>query len=159
MRIVAKKSAGILMYRQKSGKTEVLLAHPGGPFWKNKDAGAWTIPKGEIGDEESLAAAKREFFEETGFQAEGEFIPLKAIVQKNGKLVQAWAVEGDLDTSLVKSNEFELQWPPRSGKRMMVPEVDRAEWFSVEDAVEKINPAQAALVLELEEKLVKKQDK
>jgi predicted NUDIX family NTP pyrophosphohydrolase len=153
MRIVAKKSAGILMFRQKNGQTEVLLAHPGGPFWKNKDAGAWTIPKGEIGDEESLAAAKREFFEETGFPVEGDFIPLKSIVQKNGKLVQAWAVEGDLETSLVKSNEFELQWPPKSGKRMMVPEVDRAEWFSVEDAVEKINPAQAALVRELESKL------
>ncbi len=141
------------MYRQKTGQIQVLLAHPGGPFWKNKDAGAWTIPKGEIGDEEALAAAKREFFEETGFQVDGEFIPLKAIVQKNGKLVQAWAVKGDLDVSQVKSNEFELQWPPRSGKRMMVPEIDRAEWFSVEDAVEKINPAQAALVRELESKL------
>jgi predicted NUDIX family NTP pyrophosphohydrolase len=156
MRIVAKKSAGILMYRQKNGQAEVLLAHPGGPFWKNKDAGAWTIPKGEIGDEESLTAAKREFFEETGFQVDGEFIPLTAITQKNGKLVQVWAVEGDLDTSQVKSNEFELQWPPRSGKRMMVPEVDRAEWFSVEEAVEKINPAQAALVRELESKLAGK---
>lgn len=145
------------MYRQKNGSTEVLLAHPGGPFWKNKDAGAWTIPKGEIGDEESLAAARREFFEETGFQVAGEFIPLKSIVQKNGKLVQAWAVEGDLDTSQVKSNEFELQWPPRSGKRMTVPEIDRAEWFSVEEAVEKINPAQAALVRELESKLARNQ--
>lgn len=145
------------MYRQKNGSTEVLLAHPGGPFWKNKDAGVWTIPKGEIGDEESLAAARREFFEETGFQVAGEFIPLKSIVQKNGKLVQAWAVEGDLDTSQVKSNEFELQWPPRSGKRMMVPEIDRAEWFSVEEAVEKINPAQAALVRELESKLARNQ--
>lgn len=147
------------MFRRDNGKTEVLLAHPGGPFWKNKDAGAWTIPKGEIGEEESLAAAKREFYEETGFQVDGEFIPLKSIVQKNGKLVQAWAVEGDLDANQVKSNEFELQWPPRSGKRMMVPEVDRAEWFSVEEAVERINPAQAALVRELEEKLAGKQAK
>lgn len=153
MRIVAKKSAGILMYRQSNGKVEVLLAHPGGPFWKNKDLGAWTIPKGEIGDEDPFAAAKREFFEETGSQVEGKFIPLKPIVQKNGKQVQAWAVEGDLDTSQLKSNEFELEWPPRSGKRIMVPEIERAEWFNVETAIEKINPAQAALVKELAEKM------
>jgi predicted NUDIX family NTP pyrophosphohydrolase len=148
-----KKSAGILMYRQRQGKLQVLLAHPGGPFWKNKDAGAWTIPKGEIGDEDPLAAAQREFFEETGFEVAGDFIPLTAITQKNGKLVQAWAVQGDLDETQVKSNEFELQWPPGSGRRMMVPEVDRAEWFGVDEAVKRINPAQAALVRELQNKL------
>jgi predicted NUDIX family NTP pyrophosphohydrolase len=144
-----KTSAGILMYRRTAAGVEVLLVKPGGPFWKNKDAGAWSIPKGEYTDEDPLAAAKREFLEETGFPVEGEFKALARITQKSGKEVLAWAVEGDLDASAAKSNEFEIEWPPRSGKRMMIPEVDRAEWFAMAQALKKINSAQAELVREL----------
>lgn len=148
---VPKTSAGILMYRRTLAGVEVLLIKPGGPFWKNKDAGAWSIPKGEYTDEEPLAAAKREFLEETGFPVEGEFRALARITQKGGKEVLAWAVEGDLDAAAAKSNEFELEWPPKSGKRMMVPEVERAEWFPLKTALGKINVAQADLVRELAE--------
>lgn len=140
---MAKKSAGLLMYRRRDHGLEVLLVHPGGPFWAKKDAGAWTVPKGEyLEDEEPLAAARREFEEETGFVAEGEFVPLGNVKQKSGKVVMAWAVEGDLDAALVKSNTCWIEWPPRSGVKVEVPEVDRAEWFSVKAAREKMIEAQ-----------------
>ena len=123
--------------------------HPGGPLWAKKDAGAWTIPKGEFEDEDPLAAARREFKEETGLELSGEFQPLAPVTLKSGKLVFAWAVEGDLDASQVRSNMFDLEWPPRSGRRMSVPEVDRGEWFSLRAALEKINPAQGGFIREL----------
>jgi predicted NUDIX family NTP pyrophosphohydrolase len=145
-----KKSAGILLYRKNGDKNEVMLVHPGGPFWKNKDAGAWSIPKGEFsGGEEPLTAAIREFEEELGSQPKGNFIPLKAIKQKSGKVVYAWAVEGDLDVEKIKSNVFEMEWPPGSGKRSFFPEVDKADWFSIAHAKQKINGAQVAFLNEL----------
>lgn len=145
-----KVSAGLLMYRVREGELEFLLVHPGGPFWKNKDAGAWTIPKGEIqAGEEPLNTALREFEEELGSQAEGKFIELKPVTQKGGKLVHAWAVEGDLDPAHIQSNTFEMEWPPRSGKFQTFPEVDRAEFFRMAEAREKINPAQWAFLEEL----------
>ena len=141
-------SAGILLYRRRGGELEVLLVHPGGPFWARRDAGAWSIPKGEYApDEEPLAAARREFQEELGVAPpEGPALELGEIRQRGGKLVRAWALEGDLDASAVTSNTFELEWPPRSGRLMEVPEVDRAEWLTLERAREKINPAQAELL-------------
>lgn len=144
-----KTSAGILLYRKREGLLEVLLVHPGGPFWANKDAGAWTIPKGEFTDEDPLAAAQREFKEETSFDIVGDFRPLAPQTLKSGKVVYAWAVEGDIDASQVRSNLFEVEWPHRSGKRIRVPEVDRGGWFSVEEALKKINPAQAGFIREL----------
>jgi predicted NUDIX family NTP pyrophosphohydrolase len=151
---MSKQSAGLLMYRRRAGELEFLLVHPGGPFWKAKDAGAWTIPKGEIEEgEDALAAAKREFEEELGFKLEGEFIELMPIKQKSGKRVQAWAFEGDCDTSQIKSNTFTMEWPPRSGKMSEFPEVDRAAFFDLREAKEKINPAQVALLEELGTKL------
>jgi predicted NUDIX family NTP pyrophosphohydrolase len=145
---VAAKSAGILLHRGRDGAREVLLVHPGGPFWARRDAGAWSIPKGEYsGDEDALTAARREFAEELGVSApDGEVAELGEIRQKSGKLVTAWALEGDLDVSAVHSNTCEIEWPPRSGKRIEIPEVDRAEWFNLQDAREKINPAQAELL-------------
>ena len=131
----------------------VLLAHPGGPFWARKDEGAWTIPKGEFENEDALAAARREFAEETGSVPEGEFVALTPCVQKNGKIVHAFALEGDLDVNTIKSNLFEMEWPPHSGKRSEFPEIDRAEWFTLAAAREKINPAQRALLAELEQRL------
>jgi predicted NUDIX family NTP pyrophosphohydrolase len=139
------------MYRRRAGALEVLLVHPGGPFWARKDAGAWSIPKGEIdATEEPLAAARREFTEETGFTAEGAFRPLASITQAGGKIVQAWAVEGDLDPTALRSNTFAIEWPPRSGRQQTFAEVDRAAWFPLNVAREKINPAQVALLDELE---------
>ena len=123
--------------------------HPGGPLWAKKDAGAWTIPKGEFEDEDPLTAAQREFKEETGLEISGAFQPLQPVTLKSGKLVFAWAVQGDLDAGQVRSNMFDLEWPPRSGRRMSVPEVDRGEWFSLRAALEKINPAQAEFIREL----------
>jgi predicted NUDIX family NTP pyrophosphohydrolase len=138
------------MYRRRAGTLEVFLVHPGGPFWARKDAGAWSIPKGEIDPtEEPLAAARREFAEETGLAAAGAFRPLAPVTQAGGKIVQAWAVEGDLDPSALQSNTFSIEWPPRSGRQRTFPEVDRAAWFSLDVAREKINPAQAALLDEL----------
>ena len=137
-------SAGLLMYRRPAGKLEVLLAHPGGPFFKNKDEGSWTIPKGEIEDEEEcLKTATREFREEIGVEINpaAEFIDLGSIKQKGGKVVYAWAVEGDCDSTRC-SNHFSMEWPPRSGKLQSFPEIDRAEFFSLEEAKRKINPAQ-----------------
>jgi predicted NUDIX family NTP pyrophosphohydrolase len=139
------------MYRRRAGTLEVFLVHPGGPFWARKDAGAWSIPKGEIDPtEEPLAAARREFAEETGLAAAGAFRPLAPVTQAGGKIVQAWAVEGDLDPSILQSNTFSIEWPPRSGRQRTFPEVDRAAWFPLEIARQKINPAQAALLDELE---------
>jgi predicted NUDIX family NTP pyrophosphohydrolase len=126
--------------------------HPGGPFWKHRDAGAWTIPKGEIQPgEEPLATAKREFEEELGLKPEGHFIELKPITQKGGKIVHGWAFEGDFDAATLQSNTFQLEWPPRSGKFQSFPEVDRAEFFRMTDAMEKINPAQVLFLQELEQ--------
>jgi predicted NUDIX family NTP pyrophosphohydrolase len=148
--MTSKKSAGILLFRRIAGKFEVFLVHPGGPFWKNKDLGAWSIPKGEFNEDEmALAAAKREFKEETGIAVNGSFLELTPIRQKSGKWVHAWALEKNIDAASIKSNEFEVEWPPRSGKTRRFPEVDRAEWFTVEQAIQKIIPAQATLVDEL----------
>lgn len=145
-----KVSAGLLMYRMREGELEFLLAHPGGPFWRNRDAGAWTIPKGEIQQgEEPLAAAKREFQEEIGLKPEGKFIELKSVRQKGGKVVHAWAFEGDCDTAKVCSNSFEMEWPPKSGKFTTCPEVDCAQFFRMAEARQKINPAQVAFLEEL----------
>jgi predicted NUDIX family NTP pyrophosphohydrolase len=140
-----KRSAGILLYRLTGGAPEVLLVHPGGPFWARKDAGAWSIPKGEHGDDENpQACARREFAEETGTALpDGALADLGTARLKSGKLVSAWAAEGDLDPRQIRSNTFELEWPPRSGRVQSFPEVDRAGWFGLETAREKLNPAQA----------------
>ena len=151
---MGKLSAGLLLYHKRESKLEVLLVHPGGPFWRNKDEGAWSIPKGEVADgEDLLEAAKREFQEETGYLPGGPFVPLSPVKLKSGKVVHAWAVEGDFDLVGFKSNTFTLEWPPRSGKMVEFPEVDRAEFFDLETAKRKINPAQAAFVDELNEKI------
>lgn len=140
-------SAGLMMYRRREGAVEVLLVHPGGPFWKKRDAGAWTIPKGEPSEGEALiAAARREFREETGLEPSGELIELGVVRQKGGKEVHAWAFEGDCDPASLQSSTFSLEWPPRSGKWRDFPEVDRAEFFELSAAREKINPAQVALL-------------
>ena len=145
-----KTSAGILLYRRRPRGPEVLLAHPGGPYWVKRDLGAWTIPKGEIAaGEDPLAAARREFAEETGSAADGSALPLTPIRQKGGKLVHAWAVEGDCDADAIRSNSFEMEWPPRSGRMAAFPEIDRAAWFTLEAAREKILPAQIPLLDEL----------
>jgi predicted NUDIX family NTP pyrophosphohydrolase len=145
-------SAGILLHRQRGGVVEVLLVHPGGPMWARRDAAAWSIPKGEYEPgEEPEAAARREFEEELGTAAPvGEATDLGEVRQKSGKLVRAWSLEGDLDAAHITSNTLQLEWPPRSGKRIEIPEVDRAEWFALEVAREKINPAQAELLDRLE---------
>jgi predicted NUDIX family NTP pyrophosphohydrolase len=151
-----RNSAGILVYRFEKNVLKVFLVHPGGPFWKNKDAGAWTIPKGEFAEDESpLEAAVREVKEETGHVISGNFIELGSIRQKNGKRVFAWAIEGDLDANNITSNHFEIEWPPRSGKKASFPEVDRAAWFSLADAKEKILPSQWPLLEELRSLLQK----
>ncbi len=151
--MVIKKSAGIVAYRIKK-KIEVFLVHPGGPYFKNKDAGVWSIPKGEYAEEEDARlAAKREFREETGFELQGNLIELQPVKQKGGKTVYAWAIEFDLDEQNIISNTFPIEWPPRSGKMKDFPEIDKAGWFNVEEAKEKINPAQFKLIEELLEKL------
>jgi len=145
---MVKHSAGILMFRSRAGSLEVLLVHPGGPFWAKKDEGVWSIPKGEfnIDTEDPLEAAKREFAEETGFTPEGDFIYLDTLSQSSMKIVHAWAVEGDCDAAHIKSNTFTMEWPPRSGKQKEFPEVDRAEWFDVETAKIKILKGQTAFI-------------
>jgi predicted NUDIX family NTP pyrophosphohydrolase len=149
---MSQKSAGILMYRKKGDVLEVFLVHPGGPMWFRKDEGAWSVPKGEYNDsEDPLEAAKREFEEETGQNVSGNFVPLKPVKLKSGKLVNAWAVEGDIDAAHIKSNSFEMEWPPRSRKMQSFPEVDKGEWFTAEMAKIKINSGQVPLILELEE--------
>jgi len=145
-----KKSARILMYRFIGNSLEVFLVHPGGPFWAKKDLGAWSIPKGEYSEgEDPLHAARREFQEETGFVAEGQFIPLRPVTQPGGKIVLAWALEGDCDPRKIASNPFRMEWPPKSGKYREFPEVDRAEWFPLELAREKILKGQRSLLDEL----------
>ena len=145
-----KQTAGILLYRIRNGDLEVFLVHPGGPFWMKKDAGAWSIPKGETETgEDLLHAAKREFHEETGFSLQGNFIALTPLKQRGGKIVHAWAVEGDVDAESSKSNLFSMEWPPRSGKREEFPEVDRAAWFTLESAKGKILQSQAEFLEEL----------
>jgi predicted NUDIX family NTP pyrophosphohydrolase len=144
-----KKSAGILLYRDHK-EVEVFLVHPGGPFWKNKDEGAWSIPKGEYNEEEDpLEAAKREFKEETGIDIDGDFIELGPIKQKGGKIVLAWALEKDITPDTITSNTFPMEWPPKSGKTQQFPEVDKAQWYTIDEAKEKINPSQAALLEQL----------
>ena len=142
-----KESAGILLHRQHGGATEVFLVHPGGPLWTKKDAGAWSIPKGEPNaGEEYLAAAIREFAEETGTWLAGDFRPLPAIRQAGGKRVHAFTIAGYLDPATLASNTFEMEWPPRSGKRTRFPEVDRGAWFSLAEARRRINKGQAVLL-------------
>ncbi|HEY8765254.1 MAG TPA: NUDIX domain-containing protein [Solirubrobacteraceae bacterium] len=149
-----RRSAGIVLHRRQNGALQVLLVHPGGPAWARRDLGAWSIPKGEYEpDEEPLAAARREFEEELGTAApSGEAADLGEISQKSGKKVRAFAVAGDLDVEMVTSNTFLFEWPPRSGKMIEIPEVDRAEWFPIDAAREKINPAQVTLLERLEER-------
>jgi predicted NUDIX family NTP pyrophosphohydrolase len=148
---MSKKSAGLLMYRETQGQIEVFLVHPGGPFWANKDEGAWSIPKGEFSeDEEPLEAAKREFREETGFVAKGEFQPLAPLKQPSGKMVYIWAVKGDVDARALKSNTFSLEWPRGSGKVAEFPEVDRAAWFTIGIARRKLLKGQIAFLDQLE---------
>ena len=147
---MAKQSAGILLYRNIANQLQVFLVHPGGPFFKNKDSGSWSIPKGEfLDDEDALVAAKREFLEETGQSIDGDFIPLQPVTLKSGKKVFAWAVQGDIDHQTIISNFFEMEWPPKSGKRQSFPEVDRGGWFSVQEASAKINDAQVGFIEEL----------
>jgi predicted NUDIX family NTP pyrophosphohydrolase len=148
-----RRSAGILLYRGAGAALEVLLVHPGGPFWARKDDGAWSIPKGEYSDDEDpLAAARREFAEELGSEPPtGEPSDLGQVRQKSGKIVHAWALQGDLDADEIHSNTFMLEWPPRSGRMIEVPEVDRAQWFELDLAREKINSAQAAFLDRLPE--------
>ena len=144
-------SAGLLMYRIKDGRIEVLLAHPGGPFFAKKDEGAWTIPKGEPdADEDLLVTAQREFEEETGLEPTAPFIPLKPIKQKGGKVVHAWAFEDDCDPAAIRSNTFTMEWPPHSGRQQEFPEIDRAEWFDLATARKKIKAGQEAMIDELE---------
>lgn len=144
---MSKQSAGVLLYRLKKNHLEILLVHPGGPFWAKKDLGSWSIPKGEFQEgEDILLAAQREFQEETGLSISGQFKPLSSIKQKGGKVVHAWAIEGDIDQTKIKSNTFKLEWPPKSGKMKEFPEIDKAEWFAVAVAKEKINPGQAVFL-------------
>jgi predicted NUDIX family NTP pyrophosphohydrolase len=149
------RSAGILLYRHGAAGPEVLLVHPGGPFWARRDEGAWSIPKGEhADDEEPVDCARREFAEETGSTLELEaLVPLGEVRQRSGKRVAAWAAEGDLDPETVRSNTFELEWPPRSGRMQAFPEVDRAAWFALEEAQRRLLPAQAPFVDRLHEHL------
>jgi len=147
---MAKESAGLLIYRKRGRALEVLLVHPGGPFWKNKDAGAWSIPKGEIDPgEDAEAAARREVAEEIGLTVTAPLRRLVSIRQKGQKLVHAWAAEADCDAAAIRSNTFSMMWPPRSGRMQEFPEVDRAAWFGLDEARRRINPAQAALLDDL----------
>jgi predicted NUDIX family NTP pyrophosphohydrolase len=146
---MAEQSAGLLVYRRAAGRMEFLLAHPGGPFWAGRDDGAWSIPKGLAGaDEELQVAALREFREETGLEIQGPFTMLTPLKQRSGKTVHAWLVEADLDLAGFHSNLFEMEWPPRSGRRAAFPEIDRLSWFTLEDALVKILPGQAGFIRE-----------
>ena len=143
----AKRSAGILLFRRRGSAPELLLVHPGGPFWRNKDLGAWSIPKGEyLEGEDPLVAAKREFEEETGARPQGDCVPLGKLTQPGRKIVTAFALEGDFDPAMLRSNTFELEWPPRSRRKASFPEVDRAQWFSPAEAREKILKGQSELI-------------
>jgi predicted NUDIX family NTP pyrophosphohydrolase len=147
-------SAGVLLYRIRDGTLEVLLVHPGGPFWAGKDAGAWSIPKGELEEgDDALTTARREFEEETGMPLTGELVPLTPLKQPSGKLVHAWAAAGDMDASSITSNKFLMEWPPRSGKQQEFPEIDRGEWFTIAAAKEKILAGQRGFIEELQQRL------
>jgi len=149
---MTKVSAGLLMYRKRGEVLEFFLVHPGGPFFVKKDIGVWGIPKGEIHEgEDALATAQREFEEETGFKAEGAFLPLTRVTQKGGKIVQAWAFEGDCDPKTMKSNMFTMEWPLHSGRQQEFPEVDLAGWFTINEAKQLINPAQISFLEELQQ--------
>lgn len=150
---MSKKSAGVLVFRVRNRVPDFLLAHPGGPFWAKKDEGAWSIPKGEFDEEEPIVAARREFQEEMGSEIEGQFIPLKTLKTSNGKFIYAFAVEAEFDASKVKSNTFQLEWPPKSGVRKDFPEIDRAQWFRYDVAVEKINASQRPFLEEVKDML------
>jgi predicted NUDIX family NTP pyrophosphohydrolase len=153
--IVPRLSAGVLLFRRHSVGVEVMLVHPGGPFWVKKDLGAWSIPKGLADEgEDLLEAAKREFLEETGMAVDAAFLDLGAHKQPGGKTIVAWACEGDFDPALLRSNRFTLEWPPRSGRMAEFPEVDRAHWFSIDEALEKINKGQKSIITALIEKIV-----
>jgi len=155
---MAKKSAGLLLFRETSGDLEVLLVHPGGPFWAKKDDGAWSIPKGEFEEgEDPLQAAMREFEEETGTAPAGEAIPLESLRRSGGKLVHAWAMRGEFDPATLKSNRFAMEWPPKSGRQQEFPEVDRAAWFCIEDARRKMLKGQIPLLRQLQEKVSDRQ--
>jgi len=148
------ESAGLLLYRRTASGLQVLLAHPGGPFWRRRDEGAWTIPKGEINrGEGALDAACREFGEETGMTPHPPFLPIGSVRQKSGKVVHGWAFEGDIDPSTIRSNLTSIEWPRGSGRYVEVPEVDRVEWFAPDEARRRINPAQAAFIDRLEGEL------
>ena len=148
----SKRSAGLIMYRKPKGEIEVFLVHPGGPFWANKDRGAWTLPKGEYSaEEEPLVAAQREFHEETSFVPQGPFLELGSIRQRSGKIVSAWAFEGDCVPDALISNTCEIEWPPRSGRRLEIPEIDRGRWFSMHEANEYMREEQRELLQRLAE--------
>jgi predicted NUDIX family NTP pyrophosphohydrolase len=151
---MAEISAGLILFRRPATGVEIFLAHPGGPFWRNREEGAWTIPKGRVEPgEEPLATAQREFREETGIEPQGPFLDLGSVRQKAGKVVHAWAWEGDADATAIVSNTTSLEWPRRSGRRITFPEVDRCGWFGSDRARELMNPAQAELVGRLQEVL------
>jgi predicted NUDIX family NTP pyrophosphohydrolase len=144
-------SAGILLYRVRAERLEVFLVHPGGPYWKHKDAGAWSIPKGEVDEgDDLLTTARREFEEETGFRLSGELAPLAPLKQPSGKLVHAWALRGDIDAASIRSNTFAMEWPPQSGQRQEFPEVDRGEWFTIATARDKILAGQRGFLDQLQ---------
>ena len=148
----AKRSAGILLYRRSPNGIEVFLVHPGGPFWAKRDLGAWTIPKGEIdAGEDLLEAAKREFYEETGARIDGTFVELAPAQQPSGKVIHAWAVEGDVDAAAITSNLFSMEWPPKSGMTREFPEIDRGGWFTLAEARDKLLPGQLPLLDQLKE--------
>jgi predicted NUDIX family NTP pyrophosphohydrolase len=149
---IPQRSAGLLLYKREGGVLKVLLAHPGGPFWRRKDLGAWGIPKGLIeAHETAREAALREFTEETGFSIQGALLPLGEVIQRGGKHVEAWALEGDCDPAALKPFLFEMEWPPRSGRRAQFPEVDRVAWFTLAEARERILAGQAAFLDRLEQ--------
>ena len=156
---MSKRSAGLLVYRRRQGELEVFLIHPGGPFWAKKDLGAWSIPKGEyLEGEEPLAAALREFQEETGFAVQADFIELGMVTQAGGKVVSAWACAGDFDASKLISNSCEIEWPPRTGRLITIPEVDRGEWFSIGEAQKRIWTSQQPFLERLSTKLLDRKD-
>lgn len=149
-----KRSAGLLMYRRHAGELEVFLVHPGGPLWANKDRGAWTLPKGEYGkDEDPLDAARREFTEETGFVASGDYLELGTVRQKSGKIVTGWAFEGDCDPARLVSNTCMIEWPPRSGKKIEIPEVECGRWFTIPQALEFVRAEQQEFLTRLQASL------